>query len=147
MNRRFVFAVLLAFSCAGCLCADLKRALTEPNLEKRSKLAMDNAKAAYQAAREAYQNGDLDRVKVLASEIEESVALAYQSLEQTGKNPRSNPRYFKSAEQETSQLARRIEGFQEEMSYTERPMLDQTKARVQEVHDKLLLGLMEGKKK
>ncbi len=147
MNRRFVFAVLLGFSCAGCLCADLKRALAEPNLEKRSKLAMDNAKAAYQSAREAYQKGDLDQVKALASEIEESVQLVLQSLEQTGKNPRSSPRYFKSAEQETSQLARRIQGFQEEMSYTERPMLDETKARVQEVHDKLLLGLMEGKKK
>ena len=44
-------------------------------------------------------------------------------------------------------MARRIEGLQEEMSYTERPMLEKAKARVQQVHDDLLLGLMEGKKK
>jgi hypothetical protein len=147
MRTRFVFAALLIFANASFLRADLKRAMAEPNLEKRSKLALDNARSAYQAAREAYQKGELEQVQAFANEIEESVGLAYQSLEQTGKNPRQNPRYFKSAEQETSQLVRRIDGFQQEMSYTERPMLDKAKARVQQVHDDLLLGLMEGKKK
>ena len=147
MKTQLAFAALLALVGAQDIRADLKRAMAEPNLEKRSKLALENAKAAYQAAREAYQKGDLAQMQTFANEIEQSVDLAYQSLEQTGKNPRSSPRYFKSAEQETSQLARRIEGLQEEMSYTERPMLEKAKARVQQVHDDLLLGLMEGKKK
>ena len=147
MKTQLAFAALLALVGVQAIRADLKRAMAEPNLEKRSKLALENAKVAYQAAREAYQKGDLEQVQAFANEIEQSVDLAYQSLEQTGKNPRSSPRYFKSAEQETSQLARRIEGLQEEMSYTERPMLDKAKARVQQVHDDLLLGLMEGKKK
>jgi len=147
MKTQLAFAALLALVGVQSIRADLKRAMAETNLEKRSKLALENAKAAYQSAREAYQKGDLDQVKTFATEIEESVDLAYQSLQQTGKNPRSSPRYFKSAEQETSQLTRRLEGLQEEMSYTERPMLDKTKARVQQVHDDLLLGLMEGRKK
>ena len=147
MKTQLALAALLALVGVQSIRADLKRAMAETNLEKRSKLAIENAKAAYQAAREAYQKGDLEQVKTFATEIEESVDLAYQSLQQTGKNPRSSPRYFKSAEQETSQLTRRIEGLQEEMSYTERPMLDKTKARVQQVHDDLLLGLMEGRKK
>ena len=33
------------------------------------------------------------------------------------------------------------------MSYLDRPMLDKLKARVEQVHDELLLGVMEGKKK
>ena len=33
------------------------------------------------------------------------------------------------------------------MGFTERPMLDKVKARVQQVHDELLLGIMEGKRK
>ena len=33
------------------------------------------------------------------------------------------------------------------MSFDERPMLEKVKARVQEVHDELLLGLMEGRHK
>jgi hypothetical protein len=147
MKTQLAFAALLALVGAQAIRADLKRAMAEPNLEKRSKLALENAKVAYQAAREAYQKGDLAQTQTFANEIEQSVDLAYQSLEQTGKNPRGSPRYFKSAEQETSQLARRIEGLQEEMSYTERPMLEKAKARVQQVHDDLLLGLMEGKKK
>jgi hypothetical protein len=147
MKTQLAFAVMLALVSAQNIHADLKRAMAESNLEKRSKLALENAKAAYEAARDAYQKGDLTQVQAFANEIEESVDLAYQSLQQTGKNPRSSPRYFKSAEQETSQLARRIQGLEEEMSYTERPMLEKTKARVQQVHDDLLLGLMEGKKK
>lgn len=137
-------SALAATTLAG---GDLKRAMAEPNLEKRSKLALENAKAAYQSARSAYQNGDLDQVKAFLDELNQSVELAYQSLEQTGKNARNSPRYFKSAEQETSDLARRIESLQQDMSYDERPMLDKVKARVQQVHDDLLLQLIEGKKK
>ena len=147
MPARFAVIALLALTAAPGLHADLKRALAEPNLEKRSKLAIENAKAAYQSAREAYQKGDMEQVKAFAAEIEESVDLAYQSLEDTGKNPRSSPKYFKSAEQETSMLVRRLSGFQDDMSYDERPVLEKTKARVQKVHDDLLLQLMEGKKK
>ncbi len=147
MPTRLVLAALMIFAGDSAARADLKKAMAEQNLEKRSRLALENARSAYQAAREAYQKGDLEHVQELANEIEESVDLAYQSLEHTGKNPRSSPRYFKSAEQETSQLARRIEGLQQEMSYTERPVLDKAKARVQKAHDDLLLGLMEGKKK
>jgi hypothetical protein len=147
MKTQLVFAALLALAGAQGIRADLKRAMAESNLEKRSKLALENAKAAYQAARDAYQKGDLEQTQAFASEIEQSVDLAYQSLQQTGKNPRSSPRYFKSAEQETSQLTRRIEGLEEAMSYTERPMLEKVKARVQQVHDDLLLGLMEGRRK
>jgi hypothetical protein len=33
------------------------------------------------------------------------------------------------------------------MDFADRPLLDKVKARVQQVHDALLLGLMEGKPK
>jgi len=127
--------------------ADLKQARAEPNLEKRSKLALDNAAAAYQEARSAYQNGDNDKVAAAVAEIQESVDLAYTSLTQTGKNPRKSPKWFKKAEIETRDLLRKLDAFQQEMSFTERPMLEKVKARIQEVHDDLLLGLMEGIRK
>jgi hypothetical protein len=140
--------VLLLACCLPVLMrADLKLARAEPNLEKRSKLALDNAAAAYQAARTAYQNGDESQIASAAAEIEESVGLAYQSLTQTGKNPRRSPKWFKKAEIETRDLLRKLDSFQQEMSFTERPVLEKAKARVQEVHDQLLLGLMEGKPK
>ena len=140
-----VLGLLLAF--AGLLRADLKQVMAEPNLERRSKLALDNAEAAYQALRTAYNRGDNPQAAAAASEIRESVNLAYASLTETGKNPRKSPKYFKQAEIKTRDLLRRLDGFQQEMGFDDRGMLDETKARLQQVHDQLLMGLMEGKHK
>jgi hypothetical protein len=139
-------AAAFCLVCWGAPRPDLKQALAEPNLEKRSALALENAAAALTSAREAYQKGDLNAVKADAAEIEESVDLAYTSLEQTGKNPRRSPKWFKRAEIQTRDLGRKLDGFRDEMSYTDRPLLDKVRARVQKVHDQLLLGLMEGKR-
>ena len=147
MRIRSILAVLLALGAVAILHADLKKALAEPDLEKRSKLALENAFAAYQAARNAYQKGEMQQVQASIDEVEQSVDLGYQSLNDTGKNPRRSPKWFKSAELATRDLLRRIASFQDEMSYSDRPMLDKLKARVQHVHDDLLLGLMEGRKK
>jgi hypothetical protein len=144
---RTLLAASLALLFVPVSHADLKKALAEPDLEKRSKLSLDNAFAAYQAARDAYRKGDGQQAQASIDEVEQSVDLAYQSLSDTNKNPRKNPRWFKNAELATRDLSRRIASFQDEMSYTDRPMLDKLKTRVQQVHDDLLLGLMEGRKK
>ena len=138
------FAVLLFATAAH---ADLAKARAENNLEKRSALAMDNAMSAYKAARAAYDKGETEQVAAAAAEILESVDLAFESLNQTGKDPRRSPKWFKKAEMETRDLGRRLEAFQQEMSFSDRPVLDKVKARVQEIHDELLVGLMEGKRK
>ncbi len=127
--------------------ADLKAALAEHDLGRRSKLALDNAGAALKAAREAYQQGDVKAVAVSAKEIQESVDLAWDSLESTGKNPRKNPKWFKQAEIETRNLLKKLETLQHDMGFEDRPMLDSAKARLQKVHDDLLTGLMEGRAK
>jgi hypothetical protein len=148
MRMRLLAAVLM-FCCAwaGPLRADLKTALAEPNLGKRSKLALDNAAVALKAAREAYGKGDNEKVAAAADEIQQSVDLAYDSLMKTGKNPRNSPRWFKPAEISTRELSKKLDTFQQEMDFADRPLLDKVRARVQQVHDELLLGLMEGKRK
>ena len=127
--------------------ADLKQAQAEPNLEHRAKLALENAGIALQSAREAYRNGENDKMTPLIAEVQESVALAYDSLQQTHKDPRRSPKWFKYAEMQTRELLRRIDSFQQDMSFADRPVLDKLKEKTQQVHDDLLLGLMEGKKK
>jgi hypothetical protein len=139
--------LMLGCAWAGCLRADLKPALAESNLGKRSKLALDNAAVALKAAREAYGKGDNEKVAAAIAEIQQSVNLAYDSLMQTGKNPRNSPRWFKPAEMATRELSKKLDTLQRDMEYADRAMLDQVKARVQQVHDELLLGLMEGKQK
>jgi len=140
-------ALALGLALAGSSRADLTRALKEPNLEKRSQLALENATAAYKGAREAYEKGENERVAELVTEIQESVELANTSLTQTGKNPRKSPKWFKKAEIETRDLQKRLETFEHEMGFDDRPMLNKVKARVQQIHDELLVGLMEGKRK
>src|SRR5215469_312677 len=145
MYRALVFVAVLMTS--RLVATTLDEARAEPNLDKRSALALANAVAALKDARTSYNNGDLDKVKARAQEVEESVDLAYGSLEKTGKDPRRSPRWFKHAEIQTSELLRSIDTLQHDMSVEDRAVLDKAKEKVQQVHDDLLNGLMGGKKK
>jgi hypothetical protein len=138
------FVLLLAGASAR---ADLAAAKAEPNLEKRSRLALDNADRALKQARDAYGKGETAQVESGLTEVRESVELAEASLKETGKNPRKSPKWFKRAEIQTRDLIRKLDGFDHEMGIGDRPMLVPVKARVQQVHDDLLTGLMEGKTK
>ena len=48
----------LLLSCARLL-ADLAQVRAEPNLEKRSRIALENAEHSLKASRQAYEGGDL----------------------------------------------------------------------------------------
>ena len=128
------------------LALDLGAVRQEPNLERRSELALENAGAALMDAREAYQAGDLEKTKAEASEVEESVTLAYDSLRDTGKDPRRNPKFFKRAEMTTRELLRRLDGVIEAMSVQDREILSVVRDRVSDIHDDLLNGIMRKKK-
>jgi hypothetical protein len=119
----------------------------EPNLEKRSKLALDYAAATLKEARAAYGSGDAAKSTALIAEVRDAVELAEHSLQETGKNPRKSPKYFKKAEIETRAMLKRIEAFQDDMNVSDRPSLDTLRSKVQQVHDDLLMGIMEGKHK
>ena len=147
MRRVAAVSLSVMLLLAGMLRASLQEAKAEPNLEKRSKLALDNAEQALTDARAAYAKGDTAQVEARATEIRESVELAETSLHQTGKNPRKNPRWFKHAEIVTRDLLRRLDTFQQEMNAADRPLLDAVKGEVQQAHDNLLLGVMGVKEK
>lgn len=144
MTPRLLLAMVLL---SGGLRADLQQAKGEPNLDKRAMLALDNAREALSKAHEAYAKGDAAQVTALAQEIDESVEYAESSLMETGRNPRKSPKWFKRAENSTRELLRRLDSFQRDMDAADRPMLDGVKAKVQKVHDDLLLGVLEGKVK
>ena len=138
-----VVAVLLAAGISAS--ADLAGVKAEPNLEKRSRLALENADRALKDAREAYNKGEMKQAEDLVAEVRESVALAGISLKETGKDPRKSPKWFKRAEIQTRDLIRKLDAFDREMNVADRPMLAEAKAKVQQVHDDLLVGVMEGK--
>ncbi len=138
-------ALLLALSLP--LLADLAAAKAEPNLEKRAKLALDNANAALKAAQDAYQKtGDVQQTDASLNEVSESVQFAFDSLKQTGKNPSKSPKHFKNAEIVTRELLRQLTDFREQMSALDRDGIDKARLAIQSVHDELLAGIMSGKK-
>lgn len=129
------------------LAFDLTSVTTEPNLEKRSERALDYANLALDAARDHYNAGDYDKSQIDFLEVRDSVELAYQSLSDTGKDPRKDPKFFKRAELRTRELLRRLEGIASGMSSVDRGALEKVRERISEVHDNLLNGIMSKRKK
>lgn len=128
------------------LAFDLGSVKTEPNLERRSELAIENAHAALTSAREAYTSGNLEKTQAGLDEVDESVDLAFDSLVDTGKDPRKSSK-FKKAELRTRELLRRLEGLRDLVSFADRFLVERVQAHVSEVHDNLLKGIMSKRKK
>lgn len=126
------------------LVLDLASIRTEPNLEKRSDLALDYANSALDSAREALNAGAEDKMRSALAEVIDSVELSWNSLADTGKYARNN-NGFKRAEVRTRALLRRIEGINDLAGLDEKPDVEKVRARVAEIHDDLIQKIM-GKK-
>ncbi len=127
--------------------ADLGQVRAEPNLEKRSRAALELAERSLKESRQAYGAGEMDKMAALLEEVGQCVELAETSLIETRKDPSKNPKHFKHAEIKTFDLLRKIDSFSQDMNAADRPTLEKLKENVQGVHDRLLQGIMMGKKK
>jgi hypothetical protein len=143
---RLTIALLCSLSAASLWAIDLAAIQQEPNLERRSQLAMDSANSALDAARTAYQANDMDKTRASLDDVGEAVSLAYDSLKQTGKEARRDPKFFKRMELATRQMLRRIEGMGESMNFEDRSLIDKLRERVAAIHENLLQDIMAKKK-
>lgn len=125
---------------------DLNAIRNEPNLEKRSDLALDYANTALDAARDAYNAGDDTKSQAELTEVADSVDLSWHSLTDSGKYARNNS-HFKHAELKTRELLRRLDGLRDLVSGDDRGMVEKVRAHVAQVHDELIEGIMSKKKK
>jgi hypothetical protein len=139
-------ALLCSFSAASLWAIDLAALQQEPNLERRSQLAMESANSALDAARSSYQANEIDKTRASLDEVGEAVSLAYDSLKQTGKEARRDPKFFKRTELATRQMLRRIEGMAESMNFEDRTLVDKLRERVTTIHEDLLQEIMAKKK-
>jgi hypothetical protein len=125
--------------------ADLASVKAEPDLNRRSELALMNADEKIDAARQAYQAGNESAEDAAIQEVADSVTLCYEALEQTHGAPRKN-RYYKKAELKVSALMRRLSGFRDEVSFDFRPKVDVVLKRISDIHDELLSDIMSRRK-
>src|SRR5580704_896362 len=128
-----------------CLAFDLAAIKLEPNLERRSERAIDNAAVAMDAARDASGSGEPEKTRVALEEVRDSVDLAYQSLVDSGKSARRNPKFFKRAELKTRELMRRLEGLAQAVVSDDRTFVESVRERVSKVHDDLIKDIMQKK--
>jgi len=134
----FVIALLIAF-------ADINSVKSEPDLEKRSELALANADRAIDEARQAYNSGNDQAQQAALVEVQESVEASYAALEHSNKNPRRS-KYYKNAELKVRALVRRLTSFREEVGFETRQSVDAVIKKLSDVHDQLISDVMSKKK-
>jgi hypothetical protein len=97
-------------------------------------------------ARDSYAAGDLKKSSEALQEVRDSVALSYESLSDSGKNPRRSPKHFKRAEMSIREMLRRLKGLESDFSVEDRNILMETERQLQQIRDDLLAGIMSKKK-
>lgn len=125
--------------------ADIATVMREDNLEKRSEKAMKNAHAALDRARDAYKKGDYAAEAALLDEVRQSIELSKKSLDNSGKDPRRNSKYFKKAEIELRKLIRRLDEFKFEKSVDDRQPIEEILRIGHRIHEALIAGIMGNK--
>ena len=127
------------------LAFDLAAVHAEANLEKRADKALDHAAQLIATLRDTYNAGDMKKLGEVLDEITLSVELCRKSLEDSHKNARRSPKYFKKAEMRTRDFERRLERFRTDMGVMDRPIADNAIDHLRKVHEGLLNDMM-GKK-
>ena len=125
--------------------SDLKTVRSEPNLDKRAKLAVDYAAEEFGVARAAYDKGDTAATAEALQQLQAAVETARDALDESGKNPRRHVRPYKTAETATHELLRRLEGLKNAMDFEDRKMIEGPLAKVQEIHDRWVTEIISGK--
>jgi hypothetical protein len=137
--------LFVLWSIHAALHADIGQVRAEPDLEKRSYLAIQHAGTELDAARKAYSEDNMPEFKDLVGEIGDLAELSYKSLQDTGKKARKSPKWFKRAEQALRKLLRGVDNLEKDVSLDDRPLVESVRKRMQTVHENLLHDIMTKK--
>ncbi len=127
------------------LASDIEAVKSEPDLERRSELALANADKQIDAAKEAFSGGDEKAQEQALVQVQEFVNVSYDALEHANRAPRKS-KYYKNAELKVTALLRRLHSFRDQVSFESREAVDAVIKRVSDVHDELLTAIMSKKK-
>jgi len=138
----------MAAGCAILLsAADLKTLSAEPDLVKRTRLALTNGERAVTQAGDACRAIDYEKCVALLTEIRQSVELAKLSLDKTDIVASRNPRHHKDAEIRTRTMLRHLEALGSYVHPDDRTHYEAVRRRVSEINDQLLSAIMSKRKK
>ena len=124
----------------------LDQVKADPNPDHRAKEAIDYVSVAEKNAEAAYAKGDMRNVVAELKNVEGGMDAAQEAFVAGHKTPGRNPTPYKYAEQRSRELLIRLSDLERRMDSSERSVVDDTKAKVQEMHDAWFEGIMGRKK-
>jgi hypothetical protein len=130
-----------------CLAAaDLEAVKKEPDLQKRSELALDAAAEALKHARALpAEGGSVTDLQLDMDAMVQAVELSLQSLRDTGKRPNKLGKYYKKGELRTREMLKQLENLVQAIAFDNRPPVEKARDRLVVLHDEFLFGVMSGK--
>lgn len=126
---------------AFTLSASAQSFLAELKLEhdpgKRVDLALSFADESFDSAKTSYHNGEIHQGDVALDNMTSALNACVESVAAVNK-----AKFYKKAEMKVALLQRRLSGLLDDISVTERGWAEQTSRRMEEIHSKLLDGVM-----
>ena len=104
---------------------------------KQSEPALNSAEIAFDTAREAYAKGEVHKGDAALETMTGDLNSCLASLESAHKS-----RPYKKAELRVAILQRRMASLLEDINIQDRGWAEQTNRKLEEIHDKLLAGVM-----
>jgi DNA gyrase/topoisomerase IV subunit B len=134
MQLGLLAAAFTVSSSAQSFLAELKQ---EHDPGKRVEMALSFADELFDSAKTHYQKGNIHEGDVALENMTTALNACVDSVATANK-----AKFYKKAEMKVAALQRRLSGVMEDLSVTERGWADQTARRVEEIHSKLLDGVM-----
>ncbi len=138
-SRKLIEVTLLLI--AGLPLVHAQSLLTELKAEhdpaKRSELALNFADTAFDNAREFYSKGEIQKGDAQLEDMTNALNECVVSLGIAHK-----ARFYKKAELKVAYLQRRMQGLLDDIEVQQRGWAEYTQRKLEEIHDKLLDGVM-----
>lgn len=134
-----VAATLFATNSVAVLHAQsfLDEIKAEHDPARRSEKALTFADTAFDTARDFYTKGEVHKGDAQLEDMTNALAECVQSLEEAHK-----ARFYKKAELRVAYLQRRMKGLLDDIEMQQRGWAEYTNRKLDEIHDKLLDGVM-----
>jgi site-specific recombinase len=127
--------VALGWACqAQALIAELK---TEHDPARRSEKALVLADEAFEDAKDMYNKGEVHKADARLDDMTTALKECVDSLDEAHK-----AKFYKKAELRVAFLQRRMQGLVDELSIQERGWAEYTNRKLDELHEKMLDGVM-----
>ena len=142
---KFARLIFIVSSMTAFAWADLASIKEDPAADKRAIRALDYAGKTLTNIRDNFAKTSQTQLKEQLSEFSAAMELTVDSLAATGKSPAKSPNLFKKTEMQLRLYMRKLKTLEHDLNMEERPLIAPVIARLGEIQDNLVQGIMKKK--